>query len=205
MRIIARLISGIFHPLVMPTMGLLVLFLSGLDFTFFTWEQKRAVFLIVLLSTFIIPLSFMPFFMLRKAGFQIEMHSKRDRILPFFLTTLTYFFAWYFLRRIGVPVLLANYIFASAVAVFFSALITLFWKISIHMIGIGGITGLLFFISHYFFADVSSLSMFGFLLAGIIGSCRLLLNAHSLSQIFAGYFLGFFTIPSVLALQIWFQ
>jgi len=202
MKITARLISVIFHPLVMPVIGLLILYQSGLDFTFFTWEQKRAVFLIVLLSTLIIPLSFIPLFLLKKTCFEIEMHIRRDRILPFFITSLIYLFTWYFMKRIGIPALLVNYIFASGIAVLFSAVITVFWKISIHMIGIGGNTGLLVFISHYFYADVFILVLISFLLAGITGTARMVLNAHSISQLFTGYILGIMTIPVVLALLI---
>ncbi len=202
MKITSWLISVLFHPLVMPAIGLLIIYQSGLDFTFFTLEQKRAVFLIVLLSTLIIPLSFIPFFLLKKTGFEIEMHARRDRILPFFITALIYLFTWYFLKRIGIPALLVNYIFASGIAVLFSAVITVFWKISIHMIGIGGITGLLVFISHYFYADVFILVVISFLLAGITGTARMVLNAHSIAQLFTGYTLGLVTIPVVLALLI---
>ena len=193
MKNLAKFISVIFHPLIMPTLGLLIILYSGLDFTLFTFEQKKGIFLIIFLSTYVIPLSFMPFFMLRKSGFTIYMESARERLMPFLLTSAVYFIAFYFLRKIGIPSLILNYIFASAIAVLLTTVVTYFWKISIHLVGIGGITGLLFFMSINFNYDVFLFSTLTFLLAGFIGSSRLTLNAHSLSQVLAGYALGVFT------------
>lgn len=200
MKSLSRLLSVLFHPLIMPTLGLLVIFLSGLNFTFFSFEQKRAILLIVSLSTFVIPLSFMPFFLLKKTEFKIEMDSARDRLLPFFLTSFIYFVAWFFLQKIGIPKFLLHYILASALAVLFTSIITGFWKISAHMAGIGGIAGLILYLSFYFNADVFLPAVFIFLLTGIIGSARLTLKAHSPGQIYAGFLLGFGTVLSTLVI-----
>lgn len=194
MKNLANLISIVFHPLIMPTLGLLIILYSGLDFTLLTFEQKKGILLIIFLSTYVIPLSFMPFFMLRKSGFTIYMETARERLMPFLLTSAVYFIAFYFLRKIGIPAFILNYIFASAIAVLLTTIITYFWKISIHLVGIGGITGLLFFMSFRFNFDVFLFSALAFVLAGFIGSSRLSLNAHSLSQVLAGFALGVFTV-----------
>lgn len=194
MKNFAKLVSVIFHPLIMPTLGLLIILYSGLDFTLLTFEQKRGIILIVFLSTYVIPLSFMPFFILRKSGFNIYMESSRERLMPFLLTSAVYLIAFYFLRKIGIPALILNYIFASAIAVLLTTMVTYFWKISIHLVGIGGIAGLLFFMSISLNYDVFLFSTLAFLLAGTIGSSRLALNAHSLSQVLTGYALGLITV-----------
>lgn len=199
MKKLAKLISVVFHPLIMPTLGLLIILAAGLDFTFFTFEQKKGILLIVFLSTFVIPLSFMPFFLLRKSGSTIYMDSTRERQMPFLLTSAIYFTAFYFLRKIGVPVLILNYILASAIAVLLTTMVTYFWKVSVHMVGIGGITGLIFFMFFYFNTDILLFSTATFLLAGIIGSSRLTMNAHSLLQILAGYALGILSVFSTLS------
>jgi membrane-associated phospholipid phosphatase len=200
MKTLSRFLSVLFHPLIMPTLGLLVIFLSGLNFTFFSFEQKRAILLIVFLSTSIIPLSFIPFFLLKKPGFRIEMDSARDRLLPFFLTSFIYFIAWFFLWKIGIPELLLHYVFASALAVLFTSIITGFWKISAHMVGIGGIAGLILYLSFYFNADVFLSAIFILFLAGIIGSARLTLKAHIPEQIYTGFLLGFVTVLLTLVI-----
>jgi membrane-associated phospholipid phosphatase len=202
MKNLAKFISIILHPLIIPTLGVLIILYSGLDFTLLTYEQKRGVLLVIFLSTYVIPLSFMPFFMLRKAGFTIYMETTRERLMPFFLTSAVYFIAFYFLRKIGIPAFILNYIFASAIAVLLTTIVTNFWKISIHLVGIGGITGLLFFMAIHFNYDVFLFSTLSFLLAGFIGSSRLTLNVHSLSQVFAGYALGVFTVLITLSLLV---
>lgn len=190
----AKLVSIIFHPLIMPTLGLLIILFSGLDFTLLTFEQKKGILLIISLSTYVIPLSFMPFFMLRKSGFTIYMESARERRMPFLLTSAVYLIAYYYLSKISIPTFILNYILASAIVVLLTTIVTYFWKISIHLVGIGGITGLLFFMSNHYSYDVFLFITLTFLLAGLIGSCRLSLGAHSLSQVFTGYALGVFTV-----------
>jgi membrane-associated phospholipid phosphatase len=200
MKNFAKFISIILHPLIIPTLGVIIILYSGLDFTLLTYEQKKGVFLVIFLSTYVIPLSFMPFFMLRKSGFTIYMESSSERIMPFLITAAVYFIAFFFFRRIGIPVFIMNYIFASAIAILLTTIVTYFWKISIHMVGMGGITGLLFFMSIHFNYDVSLLSSLAFLLAGVVGSSRLALNAHSISQVFTGYAIGLCTVLITLTL-----
>lgn len=190
MNYLARIISITFHPLIMPTLGLFIIFYSGLNFTFFTYEQKRAIFLVVFLSTYAVPLSFMPLFLFKKTLFHIDMTSSKDRLIPFFLTSAIYFIAFYFMRKIGIPGFILNFIFSSALAVLFATIITSFWKISVHMIGIGGITGLLLYLSVQFNADVFPMITSALLFTGLIGSSRLILNSHKPSQVYAGFFLG---------------
>ncbi len=198
MRIIAKVISFILHPLIMPTIGLLFIYSSDLSISFFSPDQKRAIFLLIFLSTFVIPLGFIPLIMLNKREFHIEMTSARDRLLPFFLTAVTYFMAFYFLKKAGLPSFLLYFIFGSGVAVLLATIITFFWKISIHMIGIGGIMGLLFFLSVNFHADVFLMSILTVLLSGVIGTSRLALQVHTPSQIYAGFVIGLTTVMTCL-------
>ena len=73
-----------------------------------------------------------------------------------------------------------------------STIITYFWKISVHAIGISGIIGVLTRIAF----SVQSIElliflMIGLILSGFVMSARLSLNAHTPKQIYMGFLVGF--------------
>lgn len=75
-------------------------------------------------------------------------------------------------------------------AIGISLIITTRWKISIHMLGIGGVIGAIIGISQRFQFDHSLLLMGLILFAGLIGFARLKTNSHNYRQVYAGFILG---------------
>ncbi|MGD9931759.1 MAG: hypothetical protein AB7U05_17195, partial [Mangrovibacterium sp.] len=53
---IARTISLLFHPLLIPTLGFLLLMNSSFYFALLTFQAKKFVLLVVFLATFLLPL-----------------------------------------------------------------------------------------------------------------------------------------------------
>ncbi len=81
---------------------------------------------------------------------------------------------------------------ASIAIMLIAILITLIWKISAHMFGIGGIIGGVMSISY--FVERSNpyyLFMILLIIAGMIGTSRLILKRHTLGQVIGGFLLGF--------------
>jgi hypothetical protein len=76
-------------------------------------------------------------------------------------------------------------------AVVIVVLVNLKWKISIHMVGIGGITGMLFGLSGLLILDLRIPIIISFLVAGFLGTARLRMGAHLPPQIYVGYLVGF--------------
>jgi hypothetical protein len=80
-------------------------------------------------------------------------------------------------------------------------MITLFWKISIHMISIGGTIGLFMAIGFRYEWLLPQIILPLFFLAGIVGYARLRLEAHTPTQVYIGFitgwivmFIGFFLL-----------
>ena len=70
------------------------------------------------------------------------------------------------------------------------AMINVWWKISTHTAAIGGVAGALFVFAEFFgFNPVWWLSL-TLILAGILGTSRMILRQHSLAQVVAGFFVG---------------
>lgn len=179
------------HPLLMPLIGVLILFNSGTYVSFMPWEFKRSVFLLVAVCTLGIPVFFIPFFLYRRIIMNVQMDSEQERIVPLFFTAVAFFFAYYLLRGSSVPKVLQLFLLGSTFCVVFAFLITLKWKISAHMIGLGGIIGLIVAVSLYMHSNVMSYLILFIFLSGLTGTSRLLLGSHTPSQVYTGFSMGF--------------
>lgn len=190
MKSIAHLISTIFQPLLMPTYGVMLLFV----YTYFGVTYINQFWLIitpVVLLSFAIPAVLI--FMLYKIGVisDLSLKVRSERIYPYMITLLSYSVMIWFYYRMQMPTWFFM-IMASSVAIMILAiLITLKWKISAHMFGIGGLIGAAMAVS-YFVEHSNPYFMFMglFILAGLIGTSRLILKRHTLAQVIAGFLLG---------------
>lgn len=91
------------------------------------------------------------------------------------------------------------------IAILLTAFINLKFKISAHMVGIGGLLGVLISISYLIKFDMTLFYIFVIILAGIVGFARLTLNEHKPLQVYAGFLLGltiqlslFFTLHKLI-------
>lgn len=86
---------------------------------------------------------------------------------------------------------------AASVALFITILISYYWKISAHMVGIGGATGFIIALSLFWGADIKFFLLLAILLSGVVGSSRLALNEHYPLQIYTGYVVGILSMLGV--------
>jgi len=191
---IAKIISGIFNPLLMPTYGILILFSSDSYFSMLPYEAKKVVFIIVFISSCLLPLAFLPLFLYQNLIRNFEMKTIRERIVPFATIGLLYLMGYFLLLQMEVPDTIANVMLGGAIAIFINLLITLKWKISAHMTGIGALTGVLVVFSYTLKSDLTVYLASALVVAGLVGSSRLLLNYHTPPQIYAGFGLGLTTL-----------
>ncbi len=191
MRTLSKTLSTILHPMLIPTLGLFLIFNIGGHFSYLPIEHKRIIYLIVFVSTCMLPLVLMPLFLLLGVIKSIYMEERRERILPTVFTGMFFCLGYYFLSRIPiVPSFIQSFMLATIIAISLALLITLFWKVSMHMIGIGGLTGALLALSFRFGIDIWLLFSMALVLAGALGSARLYLNAHTPAQVHVGFLLG---------------
>ena len=189
---IAKIISYLFHPLLMPSYGLLLFFYLDRHVSYFLpFEIKKTLFLMTLSFTFVLPVMNAIVLLRMKIIRSLSMETKEERRLPLLITAIFYFAEYYLLTEAEVPATLKLLMLSAIISVMLTVIINLFWKISAHMIGIGGITGMAFILSILFqtpaFLIISSL----FVIAGIIGYARLQLQAHSITEIYSGFLVGF--------------
>ena len=198
MQKLALVVSVLLHPLFVPAYCVLLLhranpqlFTPPADFTFVLTN--------IVLYTLLFPL--FTVFMLKKLGFidGFNMKSRQNRILVL-MPTLIFFATTYMgLKQNETHELLSDMLLGSSIALSVAIMINgLYHKISLHAIGMGGFFGIgmaMVAFSHY---DISAWLAVIIVLAGLVGTCRLLLNAHTLQEVYNGYLTGFLAMAVAL-------
>ena len=187
----ANYISWILHPLLMPTYAMLLI-LSQDNFFVLVLPQKLKLILagLVLANTVFLPLIFI--WMMHKRGIisSYKMNERTERSLPFATTALFYFATWYMMSNLGLPGIYYLFILGGCSLIIISLIINLFWKISIHMVGIGGLTGGFIGLHYQMLTDSGMLILILVFLSGLVGFSRLKLNTHNEPQVYVGFVTG---------------
>lgn len=186
----AKVTSFIFHPLLIPTLGFALLFSSGFYFALLPWRIMKFILLIVFLSTGLMPALSIGILSLNPR-FDRTMDKSTDRILPLLISSIFYYMGYLILKRIPVfPIY--NYILVTSILVQIALLIISFrWKISAHSAAIGGLVGGFFTLSFRMEANPVWILTLLVLIAGLVGSARLILAKHTSAQVYAGFLTGF--------------
>jgi hypothetical protein len=185
--LLARIVSLLFHPLLMPSAGLLLLFNSGTYLEFLTFNQKKAIFLIMLTGTAIMPLTIIPVMLFQKMITSIRMENTRERVMPLAITVIFYGFTWYLLNKLNAPGLITVYSITASITVFLCAVISMKWMISLHMTALGALAGMVLAVSMRFNINLILYLSVIFFISGLAGWARLSLKAHTPAQIYAGF------------------
>ncbi len=195
----ARATSIIFHPLLIPTLGFLLLFNSGFYFAILPWSLKRFILMVVFLSTCVLPALSIGLLSLNQR-FDIRMEKSTDRVLPLILSSLFSYIGYLILQRMPVFPVYNFFLVASILVQIVLVIISLRWKISAHSAAIGGLTG--GFLALSFRLNENPLMILSLLLliGGIVGTARLILEKHTNLQVYAGFLLGFLIMDLVIML-----
>ncbi|PID89771.1 MAG: hypothetical protein CSA05_00580 [Bacteroidia bacterium] len=189
---IAYLFSYVFHPLIIPTWIFLVLFNTNTYLYYMQAVHKQAIISLTFITTCLLPITALPLFLNLRLIKSLKIENTQERFVPILFTLCSYLFGFYLLNQLPFPMpgIFKYFILSAGLAILGAMLISLFWKISLYMIAIGGafaaFLALSFRLSDDFFSLISLIAIF----AGIIGFSRLRLNAHTPAQVFFGFLWG---------------
>jgi membrane-associated phospholipid phosphatase len=187
----AQVISGVFHPLLMTTYLFIILsvFLPSILLPLrASWWFTILIFGL----TFFLPAMNFLFFKVSGTIKDLTMVNRTDRLVPFSFISILYgvvtlMFYWKF----PVPGVLKLMMIVTALVII-SALITLFYKLSIHSAGIWGIIGILLPLNKASEEGVLLIpTLTAIVIAGLVMSARLQLNAHIPREVLVGAIVGF--------------
>ncbi|RDC62061.1 hypothetical protein AHMF7616_00652 [Adhaeribacter pallidiroseus] len=189
----AQILSVIFHPLLVPSyLYYLLLYVMPDSMLTFPLVSRWLVMLLVFISTFLIPT--LGTLALVRTGYVKSMlaEERSERSWPLFFTTVCFAMATYmFYREQVFDDLLYAIMAVITMAVFLTFIISRFWKISAHSIGMGGALGFMLLL-HTWQPEQRSLHLVSgtILMSGAVLSARLALDAHTPLQVYTGFFLG---------------
>ena len=196
---IAKVISVLFHPLVMPTYIFALLLTLNAHFALVLPVQAKGLLLgIILISTCIFPLLIALLFKYTGKVMSMEMESRQERSLTLAISGVFYYLTWWMLRQMHLSPIFQLFMIGTFYVLVFTILINLFWKISLHMIAAGGATGALIGISLLLMQPIQAIIIISILMSGIIGFARLKLESHNPAQIYLGWIVGLVVMYSVM-------
>ena len=193
----AQITSWILTPFSIPFLAFLVLFLFSY-LRIMPLQYKLIVLGIVYCFTILMPT--ITIFLFRKInGFALqELSERKKRYIPFTLTIISYIFCLLMMHKLNIPRYMTGIILSALVVQIICIIVNLKWKLSEHMAGIGGIIGGLISFSELFgYNPVWWLCLF-ILVAGVLGSARIILRHHSLGEVLSGFGVGFICALLVL-------
>ena len=186
----ARLLSMLFTPFYLPIVGITLLFLFSY-LNMFPWSYKIQVLLMVYLFTVLLPTLLIHVYRRYQGWNLIELGHRERRMVPYILSIISYFTCVYVMEQLHMPHFMGSVIVAALAVQIVCALINVWWKISTHTAAIGGVAGALFAFSCYLgFNPVWWLCLV-IIVAGMVGTSRMILRQHSLLQVVGGFAVGF--------------
>lgn len=194
----ARVISAIFTPFSIPFLAFLILFLFSY-LRIMPIQYKLIVLGVVYCFTILMPT--LTIFLFRKInGFSPEdLGERKRRFMPFLLTITSYVFCLVMMHRLNIPWYMTGIILAALIMMVICIVVNLKWKLSEHMAGVGAIVGgLVSFSALFGYNPVWWLCLF-ILIAGVLGTARIILQHHTLGEVLIGFAVGL--ICSLLVLH----
>lgn len=194
----AKLISIVFHPLLMPVYGFVILLNTSSLLMQIPQKAHIMLTLLIFITTCIMPL--LTIFFIKRQGLISSwlLEKKEDRILPYIITAIFFYFTYRLLAKLELPIVFYNYILGATLIIVIALLINFKWKISAHMMGIGGLTGTFAGLLIRFQLNLNCLVAALILISGITGYARLKTNSHTQSQVYGGFAIGILIMTSLM-------
>jgi len=202
MRAAAQIISVLFHPLLLPTYTFLyVMYINPYIVGGWASPQMKIAILQVFINSFMFPVLFMV--LLKGLGFvdNLELKTREERFVPFIATMIFYIWTYFVFKRSGLPEIFSDIILAATMAIVLAFITTIFYhKISLHGIGMGLVFA--FCINTFAMSSLNLLPMVFLivLLSGVVGTARLILQAHQPRELYVGFAVGLLCMNFALLL-----
>lgn len=191
-----KYISVILHPIVIPTVGVMVYFLMVPNN--YLKEQKFTILSYIFLLTYIIPLFTLLLLKRIKLIKTYKTESIKERKLPVALMLFLFYFLATSFQSYSALKDLTILFYGTSLGLF--VIFLLFYlkvKTSIHMLSLGVATGFFLVLTQVYDQSFLLIIMICIFLAGLLGSSRLKLQVHNPLEVYIGFFLGVFSTLTI--------
>lgn len=189
--IIATVTSYVFHPLL-----LLVYAFFFVDI-FFPYQfmhlggaAKMQLLLALIINTIVFPVATLGLMRGLKIISDFQLNTSKERILPFIAIMLFYFWTYLVIKKLGVGDYFVHVTLGASFGIFLAFFFNVFYKISLHAVGAGGFLGIALTLTLSSTYNLLFPLLLVIVIAGLVGSSRLFLGAHSPREVLTGYMVG---------------
>jgi hypothetical protein len=191
---IARIISIVFHPILIPTCFIAVIIHLNAFFALMIPEEaKWKIIVLVMITSAIFPLMVIYGMYRFRIISSLQMEKREERLYPYLVSAIFLSLSTYMIWQINISPVYYYVLLGASLLSIATLLINLYWKISAHTVAIGGVLGILIALQSVLMIDLLWLIVISLLIGGLVGFARLKTGSHTQSQVYAGYLLGFLT------------
>lgn len=187
---LAHALSMALHPLVLPIYLLVVLF-TRTAFGMFPVGLKWYLAVVVLLGGVVVPMVAVGVMRLVGKLDNLALQQPAERLRPLIIGAAAYVVAALAIAHIPQVIFLRKFLLAVACCELMCFLVTMRWKISLHLTGMGSAVALLAVLNVLGLPNLFSVLLWAILLAGLLASARLYLGYHRPLQLLAGFLGGY--------------
>ncbi len=189
----ANFFSYIFHPAFIPIY--VITFLVYFHPSYFSGFSAKAKLQTLIISA--VNLVFFPLLsvlLLRALGFldSIYLHTRKDRIIPYMASGIFFFWAYTVFKKQEIyPPIMATFILGVFLAASAALIANIYYKISMHAIGVGGWLGIFLVIAMENSMLMTWPIAVVLLITGVVCTARLIVSNHTQKDIYTGALIGF--------------
>lgn len=190
--VLSTFFSWVLLPLLMPVYGVILIFNTSV-MTFTPEATKWMLTLVVFGINVVIPM--LAVILLKRLGYvnDIGLNDRKERFVPYLICILCLGFTAYYVYSKGAPIWMTMFFAGGIVTGIVELIVNFKWKISVHAAGMAGIVALLarIWVNGLPMPSCLPWLITAIVLTGMLGSARIWLGRHTLSQVLAGYVVGF--------------
>jgi len=191
MRVLAKVISFVFHPLFIPVyISWFLIYINPIYPALNAGEKLLMVIRFAVMYT-LFPLATV--LLSKGLGFieSIYLRTQKDRIIPYVACGLYYFWMWYVLHnQPGTPTPFIQLSLAIFIASSLGLMANSYLKVSMHAIAVGVMAAFMLLFAFSADTNIGFYISLAFLIAGIVCSARLINAEHYPVEIYLGFFIG---------------
>lgn len=186
-----KFISVVFHPLFIPlyVTGFL-LFYHPLMFSGLDQRGKVQILASVFVNLTLLPAMTVLLLWRLKFASSIMLATQRERIIPYAAVMFFSFWCWNVFRNLGAPEFFVDFLLGTFIAVIVGWLANIYYKISLHALGVGGMAWFIVRISLHTEGMGGLYIAIAVLIAGLVCTARFLVSDHKTGDVYSGLFFG---------------
>lgn len=200
MKKLGPVVSIVFHPLMMPTLGMLLLLNSGTYISLLNPEAKRALMFVMALGTLLFPLMMIPILYYRNLLTSFQQNTREERLIPQLIILILYVITFVYFARLPLSRVIHGYVLATALTLAAVLILSIWFKICLHSAAMGGMAGLIIALIFLYETPLMGVLILALLAGGLTASSRLAMGAQRPFEVYGGYLLGFGVLVLTLLL-----